>query len=152
MDSKYVIEKIMHTMTKCKHDYNATKIQKLLYIVYGIYLAKFNQILFWDDSPSYLPYGPVFYKTLNRFKDDMFNENSSGYTDDDLEESDIKEIDSVIDLVVNTFGKYTAKSLSDWSHRKGSAWAACEEKDFDYHDKIELTDIRNEFLGMVQQN
>jgi uncharacterized phage-associated protein len=101
-------------------DVNMTKIQKLTYIAYGIYLAVTGERLI-DEHPQAWPYGPVFPTTRNNLlKIDL---NSIRLDDPDLQEIlGDKEVCSLIDLVYGTFGKWTAVSLSEWSHKEGSPW------------------------------
>ncbi len=98
------------------YEYNATKIQKLLYICYGVVLACTGKRL-TDESPVIWPYGPVFPKALNDFKKNNFK-SKYAEEDDGLDES-IKEILSVS---VGFFGKFKAGQLSTWSHSEGSPW------------------------------
>lgn len=39
---------------------NKTQINKILFYVYGKYLAEKGEVLFTDDTPKAWPYGPVF--------------------------------------------------------------------------------------------
>ena len=39
---------------------NRTQINKILFYVYGVYLAEVGEPLFNDDTPKAWPYGPVF--------------------------------------------------------------------------------------------
>jgi uncharacterized phage-associated protein len=104
-----------------KHvDINMTKIQKLTYIAYGVYLAATGDRLI-DEHPQAWPYGPVFPTTRrNLLRVDL---NSICLDDPDLQEiSTDKEACSLVALVYNTFGKWTAFALSEWSHKEGSPW------------------------------
>jgi uncharacterized phage-associated protein len=99
---------------------NMTKIQKLTYIAYGVYLSVTGSRLF-DEHPQAWPYGPVFPVTRNDLlKTDL---NSIRLDSVDLREIRIdKGINSLIALVYNTFGKWSASALSEWSHKDGSPW------------------------------
>lgn len=44
---------------------NTTKVQKLLYMAYGLLLAEKNRII-TDEQPKAWPYGPVFPKTRKK--------------------------------------------------------------------------------------
>jgi uncharacterized phage-associated protein len=101
-------------------DVNMTKIQKLTYIAYGIYLAVTGERLI-DEHPQAWPYGPVFPTTRNSLlKTDL---NSIRLDDFDIQEiAEDKGVNSLVGLVYSTFGKWTAVSLSEWSHKEGSPW------------------------------
>jgi len=97
---------------------NTTQTQKLLYIAYGTWLAKFAGHRLLDESPQAWPFGPVFPKTR-----------SISYTETiPLNDSIFKEISSdeyvgdLLNKIIENFGKISAKKLSDWSHMNGSPW------------------------------
>ncbi|MBQ9536410.1 MAG: DUF4065 domain-containing protein [Desulfovibrionaceae bacterium] len=114
--------------------YNNTKIQKLLYCAYGIYLAKG----FWricDEYPRAWDYGPVFPKVFKY----IYSGNEIAHYSNivmQIEKSE-SQIIKVIDLTIDTFGKYRANQLSAWTHRPGSPW-----------DKTVHGDASNEGAGL----
>lgn len=97
---------------------NTTKVQKLLYIVYGHFLAKHNHVLITEE-PKAWPYGPVFprtrkwvnYDEVIKPEDESLNE----IRQDNL-------VTEVLENVIDKYSKYTATKLSDWSHAKGGPW------------------------------
>ena len=95
---------------------NMTKLQKLLYITYGVYLAVKGKRL-TNEHPQAWPYGPVFPTTRTKLLkcclDDII-------TFDDL--TITEEIKSCVKLVFNSFGSYNASFLSAWSHKPNSPW------------------------------
>jgi uncharacterized phage-associated protein len=132
---------------KCA-DVNMTKIQKLTYIAYGLYLAVIGERLI-DEHPQAWPYGPVFPTTRNvLLKVDL---NSIRLDDSDLQEiSGDKEVNSLIVLVYNTFGKWTAAALSEWSHKEGSPWEkTVSTAGFKWGGKIEDEHIKSYFEKII---
>jgi uncharacterized phage-associated protein len=101
-------------------DINMTKIQKLMYIAYGIFLAVKGERLV-DEHPQAWPYGPVFPTTRrDLLKSDL---NAISLHDDELKGIAADEtVCSLIGLVYDTFGNWTASQLSEWSHKEGSPW------------------------------
>lgn len=95
---------------------NMTKLQKLLYITYGVYLAVKGQRL-TNEHPQAWPYGPVFPTTRNHLL--KLNISEIAITDDG---SITNEIKSCVKLVFDSYGKYSASYLSAWSHKPGSPW------------------------------
>ena len=86
---------------------NMTKLQKLLYIAYGTYLAIKNQRL-TNEHPQAWPYGPVFPTTRNRLlKKDLSLINLSIPELKDIQKD--TEIQSLMMLVLNGFGKKTLR-------------------------------------------
>ena len=99
-----------------KYGMNMTKLQKLLYIAYGTFLAV-KRYRLTDEHPQAWPYGPVFPATRSNllkrnFLDIVY---PSSLTQDDV-------LKSLVHLVFDTFGDRTAGTLSEWSHRLGSPW------------------------------
>lgn len=95
---------------------NMTKLQKLLYITYGVYLAVKGERL-TNEHPQAWPYGPVFPTTRTKLLkcclDDIITFNDLTITE---------EIKSCVKLVFNSFGSYNASFLSAWSHKPNSPW------------------------------
>lgn len=95
---------------------NMTKLQKLLYITYGTYLAVTGNRL-TNEHPQAWPYGPVFPTTRNRLLrmnlEEISDFKNSTITDD---------IEACVKLVFKSYGKFSASFLSAWSHRPESPW------------------------------
>lgn len=125
MDSKKVGAYIL---ARCKDKgipMNQTKLQKLMYIVYGAYLVLENDRL-CEEHPKAWPYGPVFPRVQKYFaKEGNFADvgpslvNAEEYKS--MKEND--KLNEIIDNAIETFGSFTAKQLSDWSHKENSPWA-----------------------------
>jgi uncharacterized phage-associated protein len=112
-----------------------TKIQKLLYIAYGIYLAVKGERL-TNEHPQAWPYGPVFPTTRNKLLKEDLNEIS---LDDEIlnKVSNDPEIKSLMNLVFRVFGGKTATDLSEWSHKPESPWdLTVKSPDFKWGNRI----------------
>lgn len=116
-----------------KHGFviNMTKLQKLLYITYGVYLAVTGRRL-TNEHPQAWPYGPVFPTTRNKLlKKDL--EEIQMFEDASITD----EVRSCVKLVFNSYGAYNATYLSSWSHRINSPWDMTTRKvDFSWGDRI----------------
>ncbi len=114
---------------------NMTKLQKLLYIVYGVYIAVKNERL-TNEHPQAWPFGPVFPTTRNKLlKKNFYDYHLSNTIFDKLNKDD--EFVSLIALVFRTFGNKTAGYLSEWSHQTGSPWDKIRQSDkFKWGDRI----------------
>ncbi|WP_304953667.1 Panacea domain-containing protein [uncultured Alistipes sp.] len=101
---------------------NQTKLQKLLYILYGAYLTQYDKILV-DEQPEAWPYGPVFPRVQKKFAkvDNLAYANIADGAYENIREDE--KLQSLIDSVLHTFGEWTAQALSVWSHKQGSPWA-----------------------------
>lgn len=102
---------------------NMTKVQKLLYIVYGVFLFVYKKRLL-NEHPQAWPYGPVFPSTRNKLLDeDLTTISSEGILPEILDKlRNDKDLNKVIDFVFGNFGKWNAGQLSEWSHSSGSPW------------------------------
>lgn len=101
---------------------NITKLQKLLYVAYGTYLAVRGERL-TDESPKAWPYGPVFPRTRTEFLRLNFKKKPRFSDDPELDKiSNDEDMKDLIDLVFRMFGKWTAGQLTVWSHGKDSPW------------------------------
>lgn len=99
---------------------NKTQINKILFYVYGVYLAETGHPLFTDDSPKAWTYGPVFpipNKKVNIDEEirSFPKEKVTAYRENP------KAMQLVIDSV-NRMCNLSALSLTKWSHTEGSPW------------------------------
>jgi len=113
-------------------------LQKLLYYVQGLYMVNYGKPLFSEDCQAWT-HGPVYEKVYEMFK-------SFAYSPIDdkrfvvLKEkfhelgADEKEI---IDLVINTFGTYSGKTLESITHKEAPWFNAYVEKcEIDYFNEV----------------
>lgn len=100
---------------------NDTKAQKLLYCIYGAVLAESNERL-TDEHPRAWPFGPVFPRTFNDIKKHRLTVEMAQEFQRECPSATLQLIHQT--LIV--FGKYTATSLSTWSHRIGSPWSKAD--------------------------
>lgn len=101
---------------------NLTKLQKLMYCVYGAVLV-YSDTRICKEHPRAYPHGPVFPKLYNfakkhhfDFIDSLLNRKENA--ENSLTDSQIKVVNAVIDF----FGKYSAGELVAWSQHPNSAW------------------------------
>ena len=127
-----------------------TKLHKLLYIIYGTYLIVENKPLFnndVDNCPSCFEHGPLFKSVQREYKNGNID-----FKDQKIEDGSInKDILCIIDIVIKEFGAYSATALSNWSHRKGSAWDRAEKEDKNKWGNIIKDEyIKDEFKNIVK--
>lgn len=94
-------------------------LQKILYFIQGIYMVMFDKPLYEEDCMAWV-HGPVYEKVYNLFKDFKYNpieDNRFAIIKERFEELGDQE-KMVIDLVINTFGKYSGKVLEDITHHE----------------------------------
>lgn len=156
MDDKYVynsviIAKYIAAMANEKHiGINMTKIQKLLYIAYGIYSAVKDERL-TDEHPQAWPYGPVFPTTKNKLSK-LNIEDISLESEDFSKLKEDNEVNSMLSLIFDTYGKWTATSLTAWSHQEGSPWEkAVNTPNFKWGDRIDDEVIKKYFNSKIER-
>jgi uncharacterized phage-associated protein len=112
---------------------NVTKVQKLLYIVYGYYLAK-QKIQILAETPKAWPYGPVFPATRNKVNyEKILDINAPEFAEIKYDE----QLTSIIKKVVEKYSTFSASQLSGWSHVKGGPWDKTTQlKGFDWNQEI----------------
>ena len=131
-----------------KYYINLTKIQKLLYIVYGAYLRLHGERIV-DEHPQAWPYGPVFPNTRKVL---LKVEDLSTITIEDVDENvrNDETLKSIITFVFDEFAKYTAGELTEWSHAEGSPWdKTTKRKGFEWGDCISDYDILDYFKQII---
>ena len=94
-------------------------LQKILYFIQGIYMVLFGKPLYKEDCMAWI-HGPVYeevYDLFRNFKYNPIEDERFAIFKDRFEELDEHE-KMVIDLVINTFGKYSGKVLEDITHEE----------------------------------
>lgn len=140
--AKYII-------AKCEengYDWNKTKIQKLLYACHGVHLAALDRPLL-DKEMVIMPFGPVDLRVLEAMQDDITLQSYSGNI------SDIPiEMCNIIDNALQSFGKWNAGGLAEWSHEDGSPWAMVKSKSDKWSKDIPNALIQEYFSKNVLEN
>lgn len=117
-DSRDVAAYIAQQCRERGIEYNNTKIQKLLYCVYGVMLAWKNERI-CDEYPRAWTYGPVFPKVFKWiYKGKEIAEYSKAVRDC----QECSSLKTSVRRVVEVFGKFSASDLSGWTHKEGSPW------------------------------
>lgn len=144
-----IVAKMIATMANERHlTVNITKVQKLLYIAYGTYLAVKDERL-TNEHPQAWPYGPVFPTTRNRLlKADLY---AISVNDPALAEiRQDEDMSALLDLVFDNFGQWTASQLSEWSHGDGSPWQkTVSNDDFKWGERIPDEYIQSYFKTII---
>lgn len=125
---------------------NVTKVQKLLYMAYGYFLAKEKRTIL-KEEPKAWPYGPVFPRTRKKAN----YENIISLNDPQFDE--IKQDAELTDLfrrLIHKYAKFTASQLSEWSHEEGGPWyKATKQSDFKWNHEIP-NDLIVEYFSKIK--
>lgn len=128
-----------------RYGYNNTKIQKLLYCVYGAVLTQFN-VRITEEQPRAWPNGPVFPRVFTYiyrgYQIDLYSRR--------LEEVLSQKEADYLGSVLCFFGKYTGAQLSGWSRKQGSPWQkAVDREGTGWNVVVQDDDIRDYFRENV---
>lgn len=157
MDDTYKYNSVdvaKYIVAKCNKEHlgiNMTKMQKLLYIVYGSYLAVYDHRL-TNEHPQAWPFGPVFPTTRNKLLHKDFYEITLDDIDKDVanEMDGDKNFNNIVDFILKEFGKWNATRLTLWSHKEGSPWYFTTRQEyFKWGDEIPDDYIQEYFDSII---
>ena len=113
-----------------------TKIQKLLYMIYWLYLFEKQKTIINDEKPHARPYWPVFPKIRKIFKDRSYAiQMSHKYPIENIKDDSLK---TIIEKVVDKFWNCSSSQLVEWSHMNNSPRTQTKNSPFfDWNDRIE---------------
>jgi uncharacterized phage-associated protein len=121
---------------------NVTKVQKMLYIAYGYFLAEYDHLIL-NEQPKAWPYGPVFPRTRSKVDYGVLIK---------INEEELSEIRAdqtvteVFNNIIEKYSKYSASQLSEWSHMKDGPWAqSTKQNGFDWNQPIPDSFIKSYF-------
>jgi uncharacterized phage-associated protein len=117
-DSILVAEYMLSIAQRQHINLNVTKVQKLLYIIYGYFLAKFDHQII-TENPKAWPFGPVFprsqkkvdYSNIIPIENPKFNEIKGDVL-----------LTQMITKIISDYSSVSAQRLVQWSHQEGSPW------------------------------
>lgn len=129
-------------------------LQKILYFIQGIYMVLFDKPLYKEDCMAWV-HGPVYEEVYALFKDFKYNpieDDRFAIFKDRFEELSENE-KKVIDLVINTFGKYSGKVLEKITHEElpwKNARAGYETLE-PSREVISKDEMRKYFIGVAER-
>ena len=101
---------------------NKTQVNKILFYIYGVYLAKYGKPLFADDTPKVWVYGPVFPRPNKRVVScEMVKRSDFSQEKIDAFQENNDFLSQIVKIVGN-MRDISAISLTRWSHEEGSPW------------------------------
>ncbi len=142
-DSVLVAEYMLSIAKDRNIELNVTKTQKMLYIIYGYYLANYNNHQIFTENPQAWPFGPVFARSQKKVDyTNVLPLDSSNF--DKIREDKI--LTELIITVVEKYYKYSASKLSEWSHEKNGPWhKATQQEGFKWSTPIPNSLIQTYF-------
>lgn len=120
----YLARYIIHKANKEHYLITNLKLQKILYYVQGMYLARFGERLF-DDEIEAWTYGPVVRSVYNVY---CLYGAVSLYEPEDISLSGLTlEKQKFIDMVIMEKLKYSGSELVRMTHQE-APWKSCEDR------------------------
>lgn len=151
--SKELIFTIAYLFNKLD-DITPLGLEKMLYYINALHISKYNKPLFNDRCEAWV-HGPVYKNVYNLFKDFSYNAiddprfSMLKYCDKELTDDSKK----IIDLVIDTFGIYSAKILEKITHEE-DVWKNARLKCSPFIDgNVEITcdDIKEYFNKVTKE-
>jgi len=103
-----------------KFGINLTKMLKLTYFLYGVYLAYTRERL-TDEHPVAWTYGPVFERARKYFMyRDLLDVSINDVNKDLLKDNDVKVL---LGFTFKVCGSHSASDLVAWTHKPNSPWS-----------------------------
>ncbi|MCD6010460.1 MAG: hypothetical protein K0Q79_322 [Flavipsychrobacter sp.] len=128
---------------------NVTKVQKLLFIVYGYFLAKHNRVII-DEQPKAWPFGPVFPRAKKQIDYSKIIKLDYEYLNVVKQDAELTEF--LIQLL-SDFGNLSALTLTEWSHKEGSPWhRTTQQQGFKWNTPIPDEYIKEYFTPIFNGN
>jgi uncharacterized phage-associated protein len=139
-DSVYVARYLIKRCFDEKiQDVGNTKINKLLYLVYGFFLAIYDSEII-TERPKYFPYGPVFPRVFRNF-DNLITF--------DLTYNFNENFEKVVNYVIKYFSRISAGKLSSWSHENGSPWDRMKQRNASFGDELLVQEVKEYFKNLL---
>ena len=119
--SSILLAKYIAAICNEKHlSLNITKIQKLLFLTYGVYLTVKRERLV-DEHPEKWPYGPVFPKTREKLlKIDVYSLRISDAEFNEINNDE--DLQTILQLIFKTFGNWSGEQLSIYTSKDDRPW------------------------------
>jgi uncharacterized phage-associated protein len=104
-------------------------LQKILYYIQGIFMVNYGRPLFSEECQAWV-HGPVYEKVYDMFKGFKYNpiEDKRFVIFRDRFQMLTDEEKKVIDMVLNSFGMYSGKTLERITHKE-APWADAYDDD-----------------------
>lgn len=132
-----------------------TQVLKLLFMIYGLYLAQTDTLLFDDDTPKVWPFGPVFPRVYNSFDSSKSYNVPNSSIAQKYNNSENTIARKIVQIIVREYHNYSATALSEWSHQDNGPWRRTIDKNgdnFKWNDEIPkelIKDYFQEFAGKL---
>lgn len=103
---------------------NKTQVNKILFYIYGVYLAEYGVPPFADDTPKVWVYGPVFPRPNKKvISCEMVGRDEFSQEKIDAFQKNAAFLSRIVSIV-GKMRDIPAISLTRWSHEEGSPWDA----------------------------
>lgn len=129
-------------------------LQKILYYIQGIFMVNYGRPLFKEECQAWV-HGPVYKEVYDMFKGFKYNpiEDKRFVIFRDRFQMLTDEEKEVIDMVLNSFGMYSGKTL-EWITHKESPWADAFDGDnvYGYTNEPITKETIREYFNSVSKD
>ena len=151
-DPRAIANKILDIRAETGEPITIMQLIKLAYIADGWSLALLGKPLANEPAEAW-QYGPVFRSIYNAFSGigarPIANRAYLRGTELPYAENFSDQEDSLIRMVVSSYGKLTAYALSNLTHQAGTPWSKAYEKGV--YTPIEAEDVLNHFNALKEK-
>ena len=149
LDSVDVAAYIVRWCIDFNYYVNITKLQKLLYCVYGVVLAE-EDTRICREHPKAWEHGPVFPRVYRyTTKCDLGPIMGLASKNQDVRRHLNASQAALVRDAVESFGKFNAQQLVAWTHRPDSPWALVTENGKTLYQPIPDEMIKSYFTGIM---
>jgi uncharacterized phage-associated protein len=149
-DPRAIANKILDIRSETGEPLTIMQLIKLAYIADGWTLALLNKPLA-NEAPEAWQYGPVFRSVYNAFSGSgsrpVVGRACVRGTQIPISEEFSPEEEAILKMVVNSYGKLSAFTLSNLTHQHGTPWSKAYEKGGVYSD-IDTDEMRQHFISL----
>lgn len=153
-DSRVIANRILEIADSKNIDLTMMQLLKLVYIAHGWWLTYSNGEPLTSDKPQAWQYGPVYpavYKSFRHFGPQHITQRARDIeTGFEYSSTLPNDIDTVLDSVVESYGRMHAYRLSDMTHQTGTPWDQAT-KQWGNYAPIADASIKDHFDGLRRE-
>lgn len=101
-----------YIIAKCG-DVTPLQLQKMLYYTQACFIIFYNKLAFSDECEAWI-HGPVYRKIYEKYKDYKYESITQNVYTPELN----SEEETILNLVIDIFGRYSGKTLEDFTHKE----------------------------------
>lgn len=153
-DSRAVANRILEIADQKGLRLTMMQLQKLVYIAHGWWLTFSDGCPLTSDEPQAWQYGPVYKSLYNAFRGSgsqpILQKAKDPITGFEFKSEMSGDVNSLLEQVVESYGRFHAFQLSDMTHQNGTPWDQATKR-HGYYARISNEVIKEHFDGLRQE-